>query len=333
MTTANDPITTRLGPAGLSIRLRTEDDDPAIIALRAEDRPWMPALNLEEYRWQADRANDNPGALAERWVAEVEGQFAGLCVLARAQWLDRPNTFSANVAVAAAFRQQGVGSVLHDHLLERIKQFGGTRIYAEVSAGRPEALPFAEHRGYVQTGRMHRLSRLLVDEANLDGYEGVYDKVASTGITLRTLSEIGLDDRVMLERIHKLFFRSAQDIPSTETFSEPPIEVWLKGLDAPGNSTDQFWIALDGDQPAGLAAVSKRGADAAFNEYTGVDREYRGRGIARALKLKTIEWAKANGVSAIYTANDYENAPMLSINIPLGYVEVPAEKELSKDLD
>jgi GNAT superfamily N-acetyltransferase len=63
-----------------------------------------------------------------------------------------------------------------------------------------------------------------------------------------------------------------------------------------------------------------------------VDPAYRGRGIARALKLKTVEWAREHGVEFIFTANDAQNQRMLSINSSLGYRPLPASIDLVKEL-
>ena len=46
---------------------------------------------------------------------------------------------------------------------------------------------------------------------------------------------------------------------------------------------------------------------------------YRGRGLALAVKLASIHWAAANGVTLLVTTNDATNAPMLAINRRLGY--------------
>jgi GNAT superfamily N-acetyltransferase len=89
---------------------------------------------------------------------------------------------------------------------------------------------------------------------------------------------------------------------------------------------------VDGERPVGLARLQRKGQNAAFNAYTGVDRAYRGRGIARALKQRTIEWSRQNGVDFHYTGNDTENKRMLAINIQLGYQLLGAMIEVSKDL-
>jgi GNAT superfamily N-acetyltransferase len=56
---------------------------------------------------------------------------------------------------------------------------------------------------------------------------------------------------------------------------------------------------------------------------TGVDRPYRGRGLALALKLRTIRLARRYGAAYIRTHNDSENAPMLALNRKLGYQPEP----------
>jgi RimJ/RimL family protein N-acetyltransferase len=64
--------------------------------------------------------------------------------------------------------------------------------------------------------------------------------------------------------------------------------------------------------------------------YTCSDPEYRGRGIARAVKLQSLAQAVERGVPFVYTDNDSENAPMLHINEKLGYRPCPGFVSLLK---
>jgi mycothiol synthase len=66
--------------------------------------------------------------------------------------------------------------------------------------------------------------------------------------------------------------------------------------------------------------------------YTGVLRAYRGRGVATALKVAAVQWARARGMAYIYTGNDLTNAPMLAINSQLGFEPLPASAQLVKHL-
>jgi GNAT superfamily N-acetyltransferase len=60
-----------------------------------------------------------------------------------------------------------------------------------------------------------------------------------------------------------------------------------------------------------------------FNMMTGVDRRYRSRGIATALKLLAIRCARRYRAAYLRTNNDSLNAPMLAVNQKLGYISQP----------
>src|SRR6266568_9684841 len=82
-----------------------------------------------------------------------------------------------------------------------------------------------------------------------------------------------------------------------------------------------YMIAKAGDKYVGMSTVWKAQKDprGLYQGLTGVIREYRGRGIAVALKLKVIEFARNNKYEKVKTWNDSTNAPMLGINIKLGF--------------
>ena len=69
-----------------------------------------------------------------------------------------------------------------------------------------------------------------------------------------------------------------------------------------------------------------------YNMFTGVQRAYRGRGIALALKLLTIRCARSFSARYVRTHNDSENGPMLAINRKLGYQPEPGLYRVVRDL-
>src|SRR6266568_5023748 len=74
------------------------------------------------------------------------------------------------------------------------------------------------------------------------------------------------------------------------------------------------------------------GSQGTLSGLTGVIREYRGRGIAVALKLKVIEFARNNKYEKLRTWNDSTNAPMIGINIKLGFKREVGWITLEKNL-
>lgn len=70
----------------------------------------------------------------------------------------------------------------------------------------------------------------------------------------------------------------------------------------------------------------------ALIHLTGTLREFRRRGLARLVKLATIRWAAEHGITAIYTGNDTENAPMLALNDSLGFHPTIVYQDFGKEL-
>jgi GNAT superfamily N-acetyltransferase len=64
--------------------------------------------------------------------------------------------------------------------------------------------------------------------------------------------------------------------------------------------------------------------------YTCSHPDYRGRGIAWAVKLQSLAQAIELGIPFVRTANDSENAPMLHINETLGYYSRPGFNSFEK---
>ena len=89
---------------------------------------------------------------------------------------------------------------------------------------------------------------------------------------------------------------------------------------------DGCFIAVDGERYVGYSAltINARKPTQAGSGGTAVRPEYRGRGIATALKAKTLAWARAHGIGRLATSSD--NPAMVRVNEKFGfkrtYVEV-----------
>jgi RimJ/RimL family protein N-acetyltransferase len=92
------------------------------------------------------------------------------------------------------------------------------------------------------------------------------------------------------------------------------------------------WVGLCAVEAVRVAS----GAVVAYNLDTGVERTYRGRGIAQALKVLGLRYAQAQGAREVRTNVHPQNAPMLAINQKLGYRvqsgHYRMQKALTKDL-
>jgi GNAT superfamily N-acetyltransferase len=88
------------------------------------------------------------------------------------------------------------------------------------------------------------------------------------------------------------------------------------------NWPEGTFVALADGDVIGIAGVM-RDADQperAENTLTAVRREWRGRGVASALKRKALAFAAANGIREVYTWTQRGNEDMRRLNEHLGYV-------------
>lgn len=155
---------------------------------------------------------------------------------------------------------------------------------------------------------------------------------ARQGIELTTLDRWRDPDR--LKKLHQLDMTTRQDIPTTLPITREAYEDFVRRSASPDRPPGRYWIALDHDEPVALSYLRYppvRGT--VWTGYTCSHPGYRGRGLARAVKLQTLAQAVELGLPSVQTDNDSENAPMLHINERLGYVRAPGFVEHHKRVD
>ena len=94
------------------------------------------------------------------------------------------------------------------------------------------------------------------------------------------------------------------------------------------------FVALEHGIIVGYAGLLAWDGDAsrAENGLTVVDRRWRGRGLATALKRRQLAWATANGIREIVTWTQAGNAAMQRVNIRLGYKIRTISHRVRRDL-
>ncbi len=319
--TASDEMIIRSGKA---------EDDARIIEIGSTSYPDAPPASVETMR-HLDAVTPE-GAHRERYVAQRRDEVDGYCMLQSRWWDATPGTFSLFVVVDPARRRRTAGSRLYEQALDRARQLGARQLYTTVREDSPESMGFAERRGFHPTGHTQRESRLDVANADIGAFGDVAGRLASIGIRIATLAELGGDDERVLRGVYEVDAESGQDEPGSVDYKAPPFEMWRELIFEPGASPEWFWVALDGARPVGMASLRLPAADVAESGFTGVLRAYRGKGVASGLKIAVSEWARERGIRYIYTGNDLTNAPMLTINTKLGFRPLAASVELVKDL-
>lgn len=272
---------------------------------------------VTRYRWEHPRANWARG----RFIAELGGRPIAFLAWLHGHWDQR---LERHCEVEVWLDQARLESELLTFLWMRIgaeAEADGARVLeARAAEDEPEKLDVLERIGY-ERDRVEKVwaldlkanGRRLKAEAH-----AARAKAASTGIEMRTLA--GWGDPNGLRKLHGLDELTRRDIPVTYPVVPETYESFLDRVNGPDRISDRFWIAFDDDSPVAMSYLRfppVRGD--VWTGYTCCHPDYRGRGLARAVKLQTLAQASGLGIPAVHTDNDSENGPMLHINEALGY--------------
>jgi len=117
---------------------------------------------------------------------------------------------------------------------------------------------------------------------------------------------------------HELALQAFEEMPTPRKVGITPKQWETEWLNWPAAT----FAALAGDELVGMAGLNRDTdrQERAENALTTVRRDWRGRGLARALKETAIAWASAHGIREVYTWTQTGNENMRAVNERLGYV-------------
>jgi GNAT superfamily N-acetyltransferase len=202
-------------------------------------------------------------------------------------------------------RRNGVGTAL----LLRLASHAEARGYGDIGSMVDDegSLAFARRFGFVETGRQ-------VEQVREVGADEPWP-VLPDGIELITAAE----RPGLLRRLYdELALQAFEDMPTPRKIEITPERWETEWVTWP----EATFAALAGDELVGMAGLlpDVDRPERAENVLTTVRRDWRGRGVARALKEHVIAWASARGLREIYTWTQTGNENMRAVNERLGYV-------------
>jgi GNAT superfamily N-acetyltransferase len=293
---------------------RSEHDLAAVVRVVNAVTPENPT-SLDELRWQDATY---PGT---RFLAESGGEVVATATTGRI-YMYGPDyeRYWIGLCVLEPYRRQGIGSALYRAVSGHARAAGKIGLQTLLEETHVDGIEFLTHRGFVEIDRAKIVRLELVGLARPE-----VGQIA--GIEFTTLA--ARPD--LVPGIHRVAERAFRDIPAAD---EPIVagtleEFRTRDVERPGIPADAFQVALDASdgRVVGYASLQQvpSQADRAWHDMTAVDPDYRGRGIATALKRATIGWAIDAGLVALDTGNDELNAPMRAVNARLGYRPTPDE--------
>ncbi|MEU5939886.1 GNAT family N-acetyltransferase [Micromonospora sp. NPDC047548] len=218
-------------------------------------------------------------------------------------------------------RGRGAGGALLTAAQRRLTGLGAVAAYAKV-ADDPAGVGFAQRRGY-RRGRRAEFLMLDLAEAVLPAHP-----VLPAGVRLLAAAELPGPHPLCTADLH-----ASRDEPGEVTMDEVGYADWLAAYwERPDLDRELTTVAVrDGEVLAfGFAMADRR--DRYRSGMTGTRRGHRGRGLARAVKQRSLSRVRAAGLRYAYTSNDAGNVAMLTLNRRLGYRTVAAEWHYLRDL-
>jgi len=316
----------------IQIRAFTPDDYEATVRITNAIFPDAPTTvaerRFEDEHWDAAKY------FRDRVVAYAPpgGQILGFGGVSHFPWSFHPQKFQVTIRVHPDTRRRGVGSRLWDHLVEVLRTHDAIAVRTMVRENTPEGVSFVLRRGFREVMRVWE-SRLDVAACDLTRFRRQVDRVAASGVTITTLAAELARDPNSLQRLYQLHSTIGEDVPQPDQFTAPSFELFRTYvLESPQALPDAHFIAVADGQYVGVSNLGKPElGDWFLQNLTGVMQTYRGRGIATALKVHTVEYAKSHRIREIRTWNEIRNAGILAINQRMGFVRQPAWVHYQKE--
>jgi mycothiol synthase len=247
-------------------------------------------------------------------LADLDGELAGSGLM------NRSDLGGAHVAprVLPDKRGRGVGTALLTKLAELALERGFERASSHVAGADERSIAFARRFGFEETRRDVKQVLELGDAPppiprDFEGVEFV--SIESRPELLREAWPLGQ--------------QGYEDMPIDGL--DILEENWLvEEATLPGGS----FVALADGEIVGYAGLMRWPDEPAKCEHglTVVRRDWRRRGLAAAIKQRSIAWAAANGIRELVTWTQTGNENMQGVNLRLGYVTSEIDFSFARSL-
>jgi GNAT superfamily N-acetyltransferase len=309
----------------MTLRPRRASDDPAVARIiREVAQGWIASERAVRHR----RVTMPERARRADWVWEADGEAVGWGSASLELDRERQDVADVDVMVRPSWRGRGIGGALYEAGEAHALELGAGRLLTSVE-DEPSACRFAERRGFrrTMTKRLSSVDPRDVDAAALASLSAAKEAEGFSPAPFTAFRECP-------ELVHAVDAEASLDEPADEPITSLPLDDWLtRHWNHPDLSHEgSFAVVHDGRPVAITMLIVDVEGGRALNGFTGTLRAYRGRGLARLAKLASIAWAAEHGIVSIATDNDETNAPMLAVNVSLGYRPYAAWFSYVKDV-
>lgn len=300
------------------------------------DRAAFPTYPISVEEWKHFDATRDPKLLFQREMIERDGVVVAYGNYGQSQWAFHPEKYDFQLAIHPDHEQADIRPMYFEHVMHTLASHDPLAICTVMQEGYEAYINFLHAMGFVEVMRTPMVE-LDVTTFDASRFAHIPAQMHAQGIRIVTLRELMETDPNWKQTLYDLDWELSLDVPSPE----PPVQQTLEDWDAMSFNPqlfapDGWFVALDGDRYVGMSHVwlNPGSTTRLYNSLTGVIQSYRRRGIATALKLRLIEFARQYGAKTMVTGNE-ENNPIFKLNMKLGFRALPAwinyEKPLRSD--
>ena len=270
----------------------------------------------------------------KRFVAQTtSGKVVGFAEFRHLFWQYHPRKFALDIEVMPRWQEKGIGAMLYDRILEEVGRAKAETAWPLVLSTQEPAIRFLQKRGFTEKRRMIE-SKLDLTRFGSAEFLRLTKKLGSEGVVTSSLSSELRRDPQAGKKLKELEDSGAADVPgevadSPMSFHDYKVII----LNSPIMIWDGSIVAKEGEKYIGESSLLESGVRGVIDQgFTVVRPGYRGRGVAQAVKLQVVMYARSAGAKYIRTHNDSENGPMLSVNKKMGFVKQAEWITFEKDL-
>jgi GNAT superfamily N-acetyltransferase len=309
----------------ITARAPQASDYQALVTLWNNAFPEHPTTAAElQARYSAPPGPLVPGLL----LAEQGGNVAGFGTYRWSQHLDEPRVKLWIGALATEASDPALLDGLTHALEQQAQASGQTSIHAIIREDNGAQVALFQRRGYEEQMRSFG-ANLDARAFDFSPYEGYEQRLSRSGIHIRTLADLERETAsldLLRERLFELYLEVERDSPDVGGSSVITLEDYQReNLTSSRTIPRAYFVAVSDTAFVGLSELFQSDAPATLDTgATVVKRAYRRRGIALALKLRAIEFARSRGARRITTGFAAHNHASVALNLKLGYLPEPS---------
>jgi len=306
-------------------------DVDRVIALCSAIQPEC-VRDLEEYLRRFDEPERMVSASLSQWAAveDASQQLIGYAVC----WNVVRRKYRMGLMVHADWRKQGIGGGLLGAVLAALQSMPAATLQARAWDDHTDSLRFLRRRGFVETHRMVEL-HLNLSEADLTPLAELPHNLTAQGIEFTTQRQEAQDDRfwTKLTDLQRAAVIGWPDPDPDGAVTIPTEDDVRRMFDSWRTTSDTFFLAKADGAFIGYTALGPdhSAPEAIGTGPTAVRPEYRGHGVATALKVIALTHAKRQGWRTAVTRS--ASPAMIRVNEKFGFQRGRAEVRLVRKLE